>query len=949
MYIFRSQLFFVFLLSLMSACQLEKPVFEVNEQGELIISNKQGDYFFRPEFVVLYHDENPEPAMRPGNVANVQYNIISWKGVITEENKNQSSDRDDQQFGDGFDDRILDAGVTDRTFNLFQAGRIQAFEFDKVVKTRQQYTLYFKENSYGQLKVSIEARNQRPVMQLEFIPARDGFYSIGYTGSPTSSIEEADEIWQPLIWQEKRFPETPFMTMAFRCPLPTAMLSMGGTSLGVMAHPEEFPFDPLPTLENSRFGIAVRNQAGEAQPLLFAPVMGGIESYREKGETFTFQMMPWAIAGDVRSGYEQLSTEVYGFRDYRRNDIASTNEVFENIVDYGMSEYAWFLDSLKGCAYSTDVPGAVKNVSSLHPLQLAMVMDDEAMYNERAYPILEYMLSREKFLFSLDPKQRIQYPSRNLHGPIAPITELTALHLITRKANPYLVQMAKSEFQTHRVRNLNVEERGDHWRNAMAIYHATGDEMFKEKAKRGLGEYLESRVGTPATDFSDPESGGFFFWTGFTPRWIDVFESYERLGDKEYLSAAHQGARSYAMFCWMSPGIPDDSILVNKDGKAPWYWYLKAKGHSQMFFPEEWAPAWRLSEIGLTAESSGTCSGHRAIFMANYAPWMLRIGHLTGDEFLKNVAKAAIIGRYRNFPGYHINTARTTAYEKYDYPLRPHKELSLNSFHYNHILPMAVMLLDYLITDTEVRSDQAIQFPSEYIESYAYLQNKYYGHEKGIFYGDSAWLWMPKQLIQMSSKEVNYLAARSDDQLMLALMNQSHDDIDLELTVNEKLLPQITGKSYQVLFIDSQQKVRQGKLQNGKIRVFVPANGIISLKIKNLVVQADFQEKMLASPAKWKNPYAEIETGNARAMILNIGQLQPKAYVYLRDNDDLWDQVTLRYKKTDGEMLEIQDSNFPFEFTIPLDKNSDVFDFQVMLKDKRGKMTSSEWHKLSKQ
>ncbi len=122
------------------------------------------------------------------------------------------------------------------------------------------------------------------------------------------------------------------------------------------------------------------------------------------------------------------------------------------------------------------------------------------------------------------------------------------------------------------------------------------------------------------------------------------------------------------------------------------------------FSPEEWAPAWRLSEIGLTPESSGTSTGHRAIFMANYAPWMLRLGYYAKDPFLKNLGKAAIIGRYRNFPGYHINTSRTTIYEKEDYPLRPHHQLSVNSFHYNHILPMASMLLDYLVTDVFVKS-----------------------------------------------------------------------------------------------------------------------------------------------------------------------------------------------------------------------------------------------------
>jgi len=59
----------------------------------------------------------------------------------------------------------------------------------------------------------------------------------------------------------------------------------------------------------------------------------------------------------------------------------------------------------------------------------------------------------------------------------------------------------------------------------------------------------------------------------------------------------------------------------------------------------------------------------------------------------------AVIGRYRSFPGYHINTERTTAYENVDFPFHKHMDQSVNSFHYNHILPMASMLLDYLVSD----------------------------------------------------------------------------------------------------------------------------------------------------------------------------------------------------------------------------------------------------------
>jgi hypothetical protein len=396
-----------------------------------------------------------------------------------------------------------------------------------------------------------------------------------------------------------------------------------------------------------------------------------------------------------------------------------------------MSGYSHFIEDLKGCSYSTDVPGAVKNVSSLNPLSMALVTDNKDIYQHRAYPLMEYMVSREKFLFSLDPKQKIQSPSRALKGPCAPLTELASLYDVFRGKYPVFGTLAGKMYGTDRILNLDVVEKGSSWKNSLALYKATGEKAYLDKAMVGADAYINKRIAHLQTDFNDPDAGGLFFWTGYAPRWIDLLDLYEHTGEVRYLEAAHKGARLFAMHIWMSPAIPEREILVNKGGKAPMYWYLKSKGHKQMHAAEETVPAWRLSEMGLTSESSGTCTGHRAIFMANYAPWMLRLGYHVRDSFLSDIARSAVVGRYRNFPGYHINTERTTIYEKADYPLRDHKELSVNSFHYNHIWPMMSMLLDYLVSDVFVRSEGQITFPSAFIEGYAYLQNNFYGHKPG--------------------------------------------------------------------------------------------------------------------------------------------------------------------------------------------------------------------------
>lgn len=915
---------------------------------QLLFIGKEESISFSPKFIILFAKDDPKIAQRPAGIENVMYNVPTWQGNIDKIDQLSATAKKSAEKGDGFDDSILEGEVSNRTSNVFAAGENFIPEIDKITLVENGLEVKYKENNYGQLNATFTLTDQWPVVRFEFIPAKEGYYSIGYVGAEEQKLQDVQEIWQPLIWQEMRFPSQSFMTMAFRCPLPGTLITHDNISYGIFAHPDEFPYSPLPVMNNSRFGVVLRNEQGNAQPMLFAPILGGIGSQMKAGNPYSFKMHVWAGRKTITDAYKDIAEGIFGFRDNRKNDIASLNTALNNIIDYSLSEYAWFLDSLKGCAYSTDVPGAVKNVSALNPLELSLVADNAEMFNDRAYPILEYMLSREKFLFSLDPEQKIQNPSRKMMGPVAPITELTAIYNITGKSNPFLIQLAKEEYNSSRMRNLEVKENGRNWKNALAIYNATGEEEYLKEAIQLADEYISNRVTKRQDTFNDPSSQGFFFWTGFTNDWISLTELYEVTRDEKYLKAAHDGAKHYAMFCWMSPLVPNDSLKVNEGGKAPFYWYLKSKGHEQMEVPEEMAPSWRLSEIGLTAESSGTSTGHRAIFMANYAPWMLRLGYYANDTFLKNIAKSAIVGRYRNFPGYHMNTERTTIYEKEDYPLRAHKQLSYNSFHYNHILPMASLLLDYLVTDTYVRSQGAVDFPSEFIEGYAYLQSKFYGHKAGSFYGKEAWLWMPDKLLQSSSVELNYIAARGENSLMVAFANQSDIDQEAVISFNNEILKFDGNRTYPVQVRVNNDLVDSVTMQGYELAIKVPANGLTTVEIEGVKINTKIQEKLSMSAVAWKNGYAESKTGDARMMIINTGSYATKAFVFLREDDSVYKEVTLSVQRNNRELFSIKDKHFPFEFTLDVDPGDEILSFQLSGVTLKGEAIRGEWVTLSK-
>ncbi len=917
---------------------------QLQANGDLRVERDGAEaWIFAPEFLVQFRETDPKLAMRPGNVPRVSYNVATWEANVRGAAALAGVKRSTAQAGDGFDDRILDGETKTRTADVFAAAPGETVRASGWERQGDTVHYRFPENERFELVAAVTLPAQgraEPVLTYTLTPKLAGWFSAGYVGAPRVDVASAAEFWQPFLWQERRFPHQSFVTAAFQCPVPATFVRRGDAVVGVVVDADEFPFQPLPLLDNSRFGVALRNPAGQAQPMTFGPLMGGTGSRRGAGEAFTLKLRLYVGHGELTQAYEETARRLYAFRDYRRNAIASLNETLDNMIDYGMSHYSWFIDELKGCAYSTDVPGAVKNVSSLNPLNFALVADNEAIFQQRAYPIAEYLLSREKFLFSLDPEQKIQSPSRALKGPAAPVSELATLAGITHGASPVFQRLASGLMGQDRTLNLDDVSPGDSWQNNLRMHQVTGDPRQLEKARAGADAYLATRMAKGAGGFED---AGLFFWTAFTPKWIDLFELYEATGEKRYLEAARLGARRYTMFTWMAPRIPDESITVNPGGNVPVYWYLQSKGHLPMKSPEEQVPAWRLSEIGLTPESSGTMSGHRGIFMANYAPWMLRIAAVTGDSLLHDVARSAVVGRYRNFPGYHINTARTTIYEKADYPLRDHKELSVNSFHYNHIWPHMSILLDFLVTDAFARSRGEIDFPSRFIEGYAYLQSKFYGDRPGRFFKyRDATLWMPQRLMKTGNVEINYLTARGDSRLYIAFTNQSSETVTTEVELNAELLPTVANKTYQVKTLAGDSAGTAKQLNDGRLRVTVAPMGLTAVAIEELQVTPRFQHKLLDAAAgqAWKTDYLELDWGRARAMVLNFGPAMRTAYVYLQADDSEFRESTLEYE-IDGRKQTVADAEYPFEFTVTLPNHATAFNFQLRGRTVDGRETES--------
>lgn len=195
------------------------------------------------------------------------------------------------QSGDGFDDEILEGSVESRTADLFNAGRIivvrpvshRAEGTDKV-------TFGYPENDLFSIAGGADGRHRdgRPLLTYRLTAKTGGWYSVGSPVFAGRAPKRTDEILAAADLAGETVPRQKLPHARVPCPVPSAFVTYRNATYGILAHPAEFPFDPLPTAANSRFGVAVRDRQGLASPMLFAPVPSGIGSETAPGGELVF-------------------------------------------------------------------------------------------------------------------------------------------------------------------------------------------------------------------------------------------------------------------------------------------------------------------------------------------------------------------------------------------------------------------------------------------------------------------------------------------------------------------------------------------------------------------------------------------------------------------------------------------------------------------------------------
>lgn len=783
--------------------------------------------------------------------------------------------------------------------------------------------------------LSLPEGESEPIISWNIVSKADGYFAVAFTGLAESDSEKLDFLYQPLIWSWKRFPDQAVVTPESYVTTPSVFTAKEGITEGLSIPSVEIPYR-FATATNSRFGLILRTNTGAAKPMVMAPLYGGQGSYLKKGETHRFSVQYFLNAGTWIEGVDYLYKNVMDYPLERQNAMVSLNDTFQNMIDFAMDDYySGWVSEYKGYDYKFDVPNTVKNVSALHPLSIALTTDNRQIYDRRALPMLEYLMSREKYLYAINafPEKQNQNPSHFLNGPAMELWEMASIHQLLGRSNSALPKEMERLFGKSRQLNLQTEVSGASWKDYLARYLVDEGQEYLDSAIRLADAYLELTFYQYPTDYSTNaglRDSQATFVNDYSTTWQELLELYELTKDEKYLDAAYEGAKQLSLWTRSTPFAPKKTITVNEGGKVEGVFpgrRFKSDSYEWQEFDmttqiqEQVVPAWHTSLVGLLPEQPGTYV-YGPIMLFHQAGALLRIAHLKKDEILQKIAYNGILGRYANFPGYYFTSLYTNVYQQINYPLHPYLEINYNAVFYNHIWPHIALIQDFLVSDAYFRSDGNVDFPGLFSPGYAFLSNKVYGHAPGTIYGhENVNLWLPKNPFKTKDIGFNYVLGRDGSNTYIVLMNTTSRLISDTLHLSQEVFKWDHYKDYRYNIVNEPDYQAKNLFSEGMLPIQLAPHGLKVIKISCLNQKPSFPPVTTAAtvssiPGYYRNEFGQAALGTITGMSLKANDEFKDIFLYSSSLENEVNRVQLHYQVGDGDWVEETDRMYPFEFSI---------------------------------
>lgn len=762
-----------------------------------------------------------------------------------------------------------------------------------------------------------------PRIEYHLTARQSGYFSVIFTGFPGIPAAESVTVSQEAAGRSFK----QFCHVIPECveKLPRVHVYNGVTNLAAVVDPKETVFnETMPTRLGSRFGTMLWKENGVLTPMIVAPVMGSIESQMASGTNFNFTLRFVMRSGDWKETYQYIAREIFSFRDMRDNSGAgSLNQTIRRITDFLLNRnggnYAQWHAEQKYYNYWSDKSGVFKPFSPLFGLAAAVVMDDEEFYRERALPIVEFSLSRMSNVFSpydVHDTGMVSTEDRRLGSPYVSVGQLSTMWSLYKERNEIFRYCA----------------------NQKGFSTSVADQLA---ARRFTGSASNLTAAVKAGDSLLSSGGGTYF---------DLLDIYEASGEPRFLEGAKERVYATAVNVNLFPPVPDTNVTFDRGGKVPIHahsfgrnalWGYPAPQNFPA--PEQTVPAWRGSEIGL--ESLGT---YRAELWMNNPPQYLRIGAYAHDDFLRDIAHWAAVGRFGNYPGDN-RSERSLVTEVPDAPEHPIWQQTYATFNPGHAWEFLGALIDFLVTDAFDRSAGGIAFPAGSLAGSQFRVNVY-GDRPGQFYDESdVQLWIPRDLLQIDNKQIDWLAGYGNGKLYLAFWNQSFTNHQVQVDLNPERADASAG-SLSKTWVQNQVTNNAG-LSGNRLTFSVPAKGICAVAINNVNLQRQLQAKMFdpaaVSLGTQSHNHSAASFGTVHAMLLSMGRGLTSAFVYTDALPENVIKARLKYRQGTDIWREAEDTVFPFEFSVWIDEDKGAFDYSFEIENLSQAWSSSGTNALS--
>jgi len=738
--------------------------------------------------------------------------------------------------------------------------------------------------------VSLPAGEGDPAVSVTLTPKRAAFFSVAFTGAPDAPLSESLAV--PQECDARGHKQFGFVMSEADLHLPRAHVASAAGNVALVAAPSECRFR-LPTISDSRFGFMLASEAARLKPVLFAPLLGGPESKMNIGEPWRFTFVCVARAGDWKDTYAHIARDIHGFRDQRDNSgPGSLNATLERVMDFladrrGGNHALWDAQQ-KYYDYFTDKTGVFKPFSPLYGLSVGIVTDDEDFFRRRARPAVEYALSRKTSVFApydnADNKQA-NSAGRAVGAPYLGHEQLVSLDALFQSRSPVLQALAE-----------------------------------QKASKAPLRE-------SPQTE------EGFF----------DLLDRASATRDPLDIAAAREAAYDNAAKLSLYPAPPDAMVTVDRDGKVPVHFHSFGRHRNQWGFPppqplqvaEQTVPAWRIARLCLPGIA------YPIEYWMNTHGAMMRTAGLAHDEFLRDIARWGMVGRFGNYPGDN-RSQDSLVPELPDAVDRMPWDWNFATVNPGHAWDFAGAVLDFIVSDAFERSRGAIDFPALSAAG-SNFRVRIYGGKPGRFYdAEGVHLWLPRGLVTSDNPQLDWVAAHDDGHLYLALWNQSSHEQTAHVALDPAWV-QCDANGEARVWRDNAPGAPL-RLVDNKLTVTLSPKGIVALAVP-AAVKPRLQARLYdaANPALDARSFANVDTtfGPVHAMLLRAGRGLTSAFVYAEALPEKVIGARLIWRQGAGDWQTITDLIYPYEFSPELRDDGGDFICAFEIEDAQQKIHRS--------